>query len=60
MSATYPDLEHHVGELSRYIEASGIFSILLINGGIVHFIPEDASDFREWLYNHNIENIRNG
>jgi hypothetical protein len=57
-NASYPRFEHKATELAKYIEALGIFSILLKNGKIVHYTPANTDDFRKWLNNHNIDNIR--
>lgn len=57
--ATYPEFEYRASELKKYIEAVGMFSILLNNGEIVHFMPVCSTDFRKWLRCNNIINIRN-
>lgn len=58
ISAAYPEFEHEAHELTRYIEASGLFSILLKCGNIIHHTPAHADDFRDWLTSHNIINLR--
>lgn len=58
INAAYPDFEHEAKELNRYIEASGLFSILLKCGTIVHYTPVHADDFRNWLTSHDIVNLR--
>lgn len=55
--ATYPDFKHEAYDLKKYIEASGLFSILLKCGAIIHFKPPCADDFRAWLRIHNIDSI---
>jgi len=56
--ATYPEFEYKASELKRYIEAVGLFSILLNNGEIVHYTPGSSTDFRKWLCCNNIINVR--
>jgi len=54
----YPNFEFHSGELTKYIEAAGVFTILLRNRNTVHFFPERPEDFRKWLQKYKIQNIR--
>lgn len=51
--------QHSSFELLKYIEAFGIFSILLKEGEVVHFTPTDKAAFINWLSYHRIENIKN-
>lgn len=55
--ATYPDFKHEACDLKKYIEASGLFSILLKCGAIIHYRPLCAADFRAWLSSHNIDSV---
>ncbi|SDE32031.1 hypothetical protein [Niabella drilacis] len=55
---TYPEFEHAPATLNKYIEASGIFTIMLKTGAIVHFSPGNAEAFRKWLTEHSIPDIR--
>ncbi|MGJ7031547.1 hypothetical protein [Niabella hirudinis] len=54
----YPEFAHAPATLNKYIEASGIFTIMLKTGAIVHFSPGNADDFRKWLVEHCIPDIR--
>lgn len=56
-NATYTGFAHEAGDLKKYIEASGLFSILLRCGNIVHYTPQNADDFRCWLVSHNIYSV---
>ncbi len=56
-NATYTGFDHEAGDLKKYIEASGLFSLLLKCGKIVHYTPQHADDFRRWLTSHHICNI---
>ncbi|MCH5719591.1 hypothetical protein [Niabella hibiscisoli] len=57
-NVTYPEFGYKAHELNRYIEASGLFSILLNCGEIVHHRPVHVNDFRNWLSSHNIVDLR--
>lgn len=57
--ATYPEFKYKASEIKRYIEAVGLFSILLTNGEIVHFTPGCSTDFRNWLRCNNVTNVKN-
>jgi hypothetical protein len=54
---SYPEFGYAPNEINKYIEALGLFSILLKNGNIVHFTPQNREDFRMWLTRHNIKDI---
>ncbi len=56
--AAYPGFEYYANELTKYTEAAGVFSMLLWNGKIVHFMPANSLAFREWLCTHGVFNIR--
>lgn len=56
--AYYPAFEHSSIDLSKYIEAAGLFTILLKDGKTVHFFPDNQEDFKEWLTEHKVLNIR--
>ncbi|MBZ4190321.1 hypothetical protein [Niabella beijingensis] len=54
----YPEFEYAAPTLNKFIEASGIFTILLTSGAIIHFRPENSASFRQWLTEHAVEDIR--
>lgn len=54
----YKGFEYSSAELTKYIEAAGVFTILLISGSVVHFFPESKDGFREWLQSHSVPSIR--
>jgi hypothetical protein len=58
-SATYQEFKYKASEIKRYIEAVGLFSILLSNGKFVHFMPGCSTDLRKWLRCNNVINVRN-
>ncbi|MBZ4192253.1 hypothetical protein [Niabella beijingensis] len=53
----FPEFEYGHSQLNKVIESSGFFTIMLKTGEIVHFLPQSAEEFRQWLYSHNIKNI---
>jgi len=57
-TTSYPAFEHSADTLKRYIEAAGIFTILLKDGTITHYFPENVIEFRSWLEKHNIQDVR--
>lgn len=57
---SYASFEHPIDVLTKYYaSSSGLFTIMLSNGLIIHFEPDDSHDFANWLNNHKIENIGN-
>lgn len=55
----YPDFQFKPEQLARYIEAAGTFSLLFKDGNIVHFTAPDPAEFRKWLDEQGVVNIRN-
>ncbi|WP_223706996.1 hypothetical protein [Niabella beijingensis] len=54
----FPGFDHTAEKINKYVEALGIFTILLKNGAIVHHNPNDVEGFRNWLKQKSIPNIR--
>jgi len=44
--------------LSKFLAASDFFTIMLKDGGIIHFTPDDAKSFRHWLLLNKIIDMR--
>lgn len=55
---SFPGFEYSPDNLIRDIEACGIFTILLKGGEIVHFKPDNPTDFRKWLVELGLTDIR--
>lgn len=55
---TYLAFQFPASELSAFAIASGIFTISLKNGKIVHFCPDDVQHFHDWLTAHEIRDIQ--
>ncbi|MBO9594429.1 MAG: hypothetical protein J7599_16115 [Niabella sp.] len=55
---TFPGFNIPYAELEKYIEAAGIFTIMLKNGSIIHFKPEYIQKFHAWLAFHCITNLK--
>ncbi|WON95177.1 MULTISPECIES: hypothetical protein [Sphingobacterium] len=56
----FRQLGHHSNEIVKFAAASGIFSLLLKCGKVIHFTPQDPEHFRSWLIEKNIEDIKSG
>lgn len=57
-NTTFPGFEHPSDKLVKFIVTADIYSILLIDGSVVHFVPKDNALFQMWLINNYIENIK--
>ncbi|MEJ6981230.1 hypothetical protein WG906_12255 [Pedobacter sp. P351] len=57
-STKYPGFEYSSDQLSKFLAAGQIFTIKLLNNDIVHHEVEDPKLFKQWLLDHNIEDIR--
>ncbi|MDQ1149745.1 hypothetical protein QE382_001729 [Sphingobacterium zeae] len=54
----FSPLKHRSDEITKFIANCGIFSLLLKNGQVIQFIPENPDQFTEWLNSKGIKNIR--
>ena len=54
----YPVFDYTTEQLSKYLAASDLYTIMLKNGEIIHFTPKDSAAFEKWLDRNNIPNIR--
>lgn len=57
-NTTYPGFEYPFNLLHKYVEAAGLFTIMLNDTSIVHFKPEDIDGFRSWLKTNNILDVK--
>jgi hypothetical protein len=58
MTSTYPGFDYEASQISKFMPSTRFFTIMLKTGEIVHYTPDDIKAFRQWLYAHNIENIK--
>ncbi len=56
----YPGFEFSPEQILRYRESVGFFTFMLKGGSIIHFMPEDPVQFRNWLYLQGISNLNIG
>ena len=54
----YPNFKYKPSQLRKFIATSGVVTLLLIDGGIEHFAPENITDFINWLDAHNVPDIK--
>ena len=55
----YPGFEYPAKELLKFLAALDFFTIMLIDGTIIHFTPDDANSFRHWLLLNKVTDMRN-
>ncbi|MBZ4192511.1 hypothetical protein [Niabella beijingensis] len=58
MKNNYSGFEYTGEQLYKYVRASGIFTIMLVDGRIVHFVPDNEAEFAEWLRQQGVSDIR--
>ena len=58
MTNSYPGFDYQPETLLKFIASSDIFTILLKNGEIIHYVPEDKTSFYKWLLHFKIEDIK--
>jgi hypothetical protein len=57
-NSRYPGFDYSASELSKFLAACEFFTIMLKDGRIIHFTPEDADSFRHWLLLNKIIDMR--
>lgn len=54
----YPGFNYEASELSAFLLSLDVFIIALKDGGTINFIPENIEDFRKWLLNLSVRDIK--
>lgn len=54
----FPGFDYEASQLSAFLLSLDVFIIALKDGGTTNFIPKDIEDFRKWLLNHNVRDIK--
>lgn len=55
---TYDGFPFPSWEIIKFIENAGIATLLLKSGSIIHFTPENITNFKCWLYFHKIQDLK--
>ncbi len=54
----YPGFDYAPELLLKFLNAGTIFTVLLKSGAIIHHVPQDPSDFKNWLIANNIMDLK--
>jgi hypothetical protein len=54
----FAGFEYPSAEICKFLQTYSTFTLMLRSGDIVHYKPEQATDFQRWLNHHKIEDIR--
>ena len=57
-NSRYLGFDYPSSELSKFLAADDFFTIMLKDGRIIHFTPDDANSFRHWLLLNKIIDMR--
>ena len=57
-NSRYPGFDHPASDLFKFLAASNFFTIMLKEGRIIHFTPDDENSFRHWLLLNKIIDLR--
>jgi hypothetical protein len=57
-SGSFPEFNHHISDIQRYIRAGETFTLMFKNGKIVHHISKEQEAFEKWLKDHDIMDIK--
>ncbi len=54
----YPGFEYAAHELDQFIAVLDLFTIILTNGDIIKYAPDNQEHFLEWLLLNKVKDIR--
>ncbi|RZJ89059.1 MAG: hypothetical protein EOO20_11965 [Chryseobacterium sp.] len=54
----FSGFEYPASELLKFLTASDLFTIMLKNGNIINFLPDDDMLFKKWLIDNDVIDIR--
>jgi len=54
----FPEFHYPFSHLTRFLQAGKLFTILLKDGSITHFQPANVPDFRDWLLQNQVEDLK--
>jgi hypothetical protein len=54
---SYPKFAYTANELSAFTFSFDTFTILLKEGGVINYKPENVNKFRQWLIDNNVRDI---
>jgi len=54
----FPEFHYPFPHLTRFLQADKLFTILLKDGSITHFEPSNVREFKNWLTQHQIEDLK--
>lgn len=54
----YPGFEYAAHELDQFIAVLDLFTIILTNGDIIKYTPDNKEHFLEWLLLNKVKDIR--
>lgn len=57
-NSRYSGFHYPASELSKFLAAADFFTIMLKDGRIIHFTPDDANSFQHWLLLNKIIDMR--
>jgi hypothetical protein len=55
---SFQEFNHSPSEIKKYKTASDLFSILLIDGSIIHHTALDRIAFKKWLDDNEVECLK--
>lgn len=54
----FPNFEYTASEIYKYINILKDFTLMLNDGDIVKFTPDNEGAFKKWLDDNGVQNIR--
>lgn len=57
-NSRYPGFNYSAQELSKFLTALDFFTVMLKDGSIIHFTPDDVNSFTHWLLLNNVKDMR--
>lgn len=58
VESRFEGFDHPIDAVVKFLATTEFFTLMLKNGEIVHFSPDDPAAFRKWLRGHRVPDIR--
>lgn len=57
-SDLYPGFPYPAGRVKRFAQSNQFFTLLIKDADVLHYEPDDADAFRQWLIAHRVPDAK--
>lgn len=54
----YPGFDYAASDVIKFLAVIDFFTMMLKDGRIIHYTPDDTDAFKKWLLSHKIKDMR--